>query len=299
MSGSEATAVTERRKGPRELARWLTGRVKAPFYGLARVASRSYIAGDKLDDAIAVAGRLVESNCSATIGYWDGPNDSPTSVIRAYQSALAGVSTAKVDAYLSIKLPSLGYSRDLIHELANRAMESGVGLHFDALGPETVARTWEAIAELPGGGANLGCTLPGRWARSPADADWAVEHGLAVRVVKGQWPDPEKPKLDPRVGYLEVIERLAGRARRVAVASHDLPTARRAIEMLLAASTPTTLELLYGLPSRRQIEMARELNVPVRIYVPYGVAYLPYCLGQMKRNPRIAWWLLRDAIRRA
>lgn len=299
MSGSEASTLTEQRSRPRELFHWLARRAKAPFHGLARIASRSYIAGDELDDALSVAARLAERGCSATIGYWDGPNDSPTTVIRAYQSAVAGIAAAKLDAYQSIKLPSLGYSRDLIRELAERALEGGVGLHFDALGPETVDRTWGLIGELPGGGANLGCTIPGRWARSPADAEWAIAHGLAVRVVKGQWQDPEHPMLDPRSGYLEVIKRLAGRARRVAVASHDLLTARRSIEILLAAGTPTTLELLYGLPSRRQIAMARELNVPARIYVPYGVAYLPYCLGQMKRNPRIAWWLLRDALRRA
>ena len=84
----------------------------------------------------------------------------------------------------------------------------------------------------------------------------------------------------------------------MAVASHDVTTARRAIEALLTAGTPTTLELLYGLPSRRQIELWRELGVRVRVYIPYGAAYLPYCLAQIKRNPRIAWWLVRDALRR-
>jgi proline dehydrogenase len=125
-----------------------------------------------------------------------------------------------------------------------------------------------------------------------------VDQGFSVRVVKGQWPDPEAPKHDQRTGYLEVVRRLAGRARHVAVASHDLQTARQALDILLTANTSTSLELLYGLPSRRQIELASSFGVPVRIYVPYGSAYLPYCLAQMKRNPRIAWWLLRDALRR-
>lgn len=298
MSGSEAT-LTGRRRRARELVRWLAARAKAPLHGLARIASRSYVAGAELGDALAAARRMSEQGCSATIGYWDGPNDSTATLLSAYQAAVEEIATAKLDAYLSIKVPSLGYSREMTGDLASRAVESGVGLHFDALGPETVDRTWELIAGLPGDGANLGCTLPGRWVRSRADADWAIEHGLAVRVVKGQWPDPENPQFDPRAGYLDVIKQLAGRARRVAVASHDVTTARRAMETLLAGGTPTTLELLYGLPTRRQIAMARELNVPVRIYVPYGVAYLPYCLGQMKRNPRIAWWLLRDALRRA
>jgi proline dehydrogenase len=171
-------------------------------------------------------------------------------------------------------------------------------LHLDALGPETVDRTWAAIEDLVDG-SHFGCTIPGRWRRSLADADWAIEHRLGVRVVKGQWADPDDPRLDPRIGFIEIVRRLAGRARHVAVASHDLVTARRAIELLLTSRTSTTLELLYGLPSRKQMELARELGVPVRLYVPYGAAYLPYCLAQMKRNPQIAWWLVRDALRRA
>ncbi|HKD38015.1 MAG TPA: hypothetical protein VKB78_14480, partial [Pirellulales bacterium] len=203
-----------------------------------------------------------------------------------------------IDAYLSIKFPSLKYSHDGLAGLAVAARQRHLALHFDALGPETVDRTWAAIENLPAD-SQLGCTLPSRWRRSSADADWAIEHGLAVRVVKGQWPDPDCPRLDPRVGYLDVVRRLAGHARHVAIASHDLVTARQAIELLLGAKTPTTLELLFGLPSRKQMGLARELGVPVRVYVPYGAAYLPYCLAQIKRNPRIAWWLLRDALRRA
>jgi proline dehydrogenase len=265
---------------------------------LARIAARSYIAGDKLDDAMAVVRGLAERGLSATVGFWDSPGDHPNTVFAAYQDGIEGLAAAQFGDYISIKLPSLDYSREMLANLADRATEVGVGLHFDALGPETVGRTWAALADVLPNGDHFGCTLPGRWRRSPADAEWAIDRGLAVRVVKGQWPDPAAPDLDPRAGYLEVVRRLAGRARRVAVASHDLTTARRAIEILLMAETPTTLELLYGLPSRRQIELARELGVAVRTYVPYGAAYLPYCLAQMKRNPRIAWWLLRDAVRR-
>jgi proline dehydrogenase len=298
MNGAETTTIAEPRPA-RGFAQWLGGRAKAPLRALARYAARSYIAGDRFDDALVVARRLAERGVSATFGFWDGPGDSPAVVLQAYQAALAQLGSAKLDAYLSIKLPSLGYSQEMLAALARQSVELGIGLHFDALAPETVDRTWAALAETLPSGEHFGCTLPGRWQRSPADADWAVEHRLAGRVVKGQWADPAAQHLDPRAGYMEVVRRLAGRARHVAVATHDLTTAKRAIETLLTAGTPTTLELLFGLPSRRQIELARQLSVPVRVYVPYGVAYLPYCLGQMKRNPRIAWWLVRDALRRS
>ncbi len=300
MNGSDSTVAAAKPQNPaRELLARLSRRAKAPLHALARQAARSYISGDRIQDALAVAGRLAQQRLASTVGFWDGASDSPESVFNAYQAGVSSLAGAKLDSYLSLKLPSLGYSRDLLQRLVSQAATLKVRLHFDALGPESVDPTWRCLESCQWEQVQFGCTLPGRWRRSPADAEWAVAQGFAVRVVKGQWPDPDAPKLDPRAGYLEVVRRLSGQARHVAVASHDLKMARLALEMLLKASTPTSLELLYGLPSRRQIELADSLGVPVRVYVPYGSAYLPYCLAQMKRNPRIAWWLLRDALRRS
>src|SRR5262249_43508166 len=135
-------------------------------------------------------------------------------------------------------------------------------VHFDAMAPQTVDRTWEMIDELRAGGPHvkLGCTLPGRRTRRPPEARWAAGRGLFVRVVKGQWPDPQQPARDPRAGYLEVIDQLAGRAKWVAVATHDVELAAEAIRRLQAAGTPCDQELLFGLPMRRSIKQARELG---------------------------------------
>jgi hypothetical protein len=35
--------------------------------------------------------------------------------------------------------------------------------------------------------------------------------------------------------------------------------------------------------------------VPVRVYVPFGVGYLPYALREIRRRPESLWWLARDA----
>jgi predicted TIM-barrel fold metal-dependent hydrolase len=44
------------------------------------------------------------------------------------------------------------------------------------------------------------------------------------------------------------------------------------------------------------LKVAAELDVPVRVYVPYGHGWLPYSLTQAHRNPRVFWWILRDLI---
>jgi proline dehydrogenase len=221
-----------------------------------------------------------------------------------------GAAPAAARPYLSIKVPALGFDQALVGEIVERAARGGVGVHFDSHEADQADRTFATIAaaarQLPAnaagdrgdGGAGawrLGCTLPGRWPRSLDDAGHTADLGLRVRVVKGQWADPAAPDVDPRRGFLEVVDRLAGRARQVAVASHDAPLAREALQRLRRAGTPAELELLLGLPMQGALRVAREMQAPVRIYLPFGVSWLPYALLHVQKNPRVAWWALRDA----
>ena len=176
----------------------------------------------------------------------------------------------------------------------------GAVVHFDAMAPETVDDTFKLIARARGIYPKLGCTLPSRWRRSFSDADRAIELGLRVRVVKGQWAESPSTDVNPEQGFLNVIDKLgAERARHVAVATHHVDLARKALCRLRSTDISCELELLYGLPLQRQIKLGRSLEVPVRIYVPFGRAGLPYRLKQIPRNPRLLGWFFRDLGRRS
>jgi proline dehydrogenase len=119
---------------------------------------------------------------------------------------------------------------------------------------------------------------------------------LNVRVVKGQWPDADEAGTDPSAGFLSVIDRLAGRARHVAVATHDPKLSREALKRLRGAGTSCELELLFGLPMRPSLRAAADADVAVRVYTPYGQAWLPYQIAQASRQPRVLWWAVRDLL---
>ncbi|HUY92119.1 MAG TPA: hypothetical protein VMV10_25480 [Pirellulales bacterium] len=266
---------------------------------LAARAARAYIAGPELEDALRVSQQLAARGFTATLGFWDGPDDTPRGVADYYLAALDAIEASRLDAYLSIKLPGLRGSQTLVDEVLARAREHRIQIHFDSHGPETADEAWQAIVRASADRElALSVSVPGRWRRSLDDAEAAIAYGVAVRVVKGQWPDSEYPDLDMREGFLSVIDRLAGRARHVAVASHDAPLAAESVRRLRAANTSNELELLYGLPERRSLRQVEQDRTPVRFYVPYGKAYLPYALGQARRNPRLIWWMLRDTVLR-
>jgi proline dehydrogenase len=263
---------------------------------LARWAAQSYVAGPELADALALCRRLWANGLASTVCFWNVKGELPRSVAGHCLEALRALRTPGVEGYLSVKAPALGFDAALHEELVEAARAQDVRLHFDSHGPEDADATLALIERCARAYPKIGCTLPGRWRRSLRDADWAVERGLHVRVIKGQWDDSELPQLDARAGFQALVERLAGRGVHVAVATHDPVLARRSLQQLLAAGTSCELELLYGLPLRAAIDAARELGVRVRVYVPYGKAWLPYALSQLRQKPALFWWLARDAL---
>lgn len=263
---------------------------------VAKRTARAYIPGATIEDALRVCHWLSDQELASTIAFWDGPENTPPDVAERYLAGVDLISREKLDSYLSIKVPSIRYDWDMLARVVDRGREASVRVHFDSLGPETADETFALIEKASVRHPDLGCTLPGRWVRSVDDAERAVRMKLGVRVVKGQWADPSRPKLDSRANYLAIIDRLAGRVPRVAVATHDVPLMRECLKRLRAAGSYCEVELLFGLPVRPGIRVAREMGVPARLYVPYGEAYLPYTLSMARERPVVLWWIVRDTL---
>jgi proline dehydrogenase len=223
--------------------------------------------------------------------------DQPRFVSQAYIALLGAMSNGAADCYLSVKAPALKFDFDLVRNVVEEARRLNAIVHFDAMAPDTVDPTFDLINQAREIYSRLGCTLPGRWRRSVTDGDRAIELGLRVRVVKGEWKGIGDDETDPREGFLNIIDRLAGHAKHVAVATHDPTMARVSLRRLKNAGTPCELELLYGLPQQTLLKIARDFGVRARMYVPYGHAGLPYRLRQAVRNPRIIGWLVHDLLR--
>lgn len=282
----------------REAARISKQSVRQAVKAIVGRAARRYIAGENLDDAIRVRDDFHQRGVPTTLGFWDGDGDAPRAVADRYVAALETMQGQPQHAYLSIKLPSLGYSAELLDDVATRAETLGCRLHFDALTPDSVDRTQSAIEAVQRKHPFLaiGYTLPGRWMRSAADADWAVARGLSIRVVKGQFAAAGDSERDLRTGFLDVVGRLAGRAKHVDLATHDAALASEAATILTSTGTPFDRELLFGMGRPEAVRGADGKQV-VRIYIPYGAAYLPYAVSRLRKNPGVAVRLLADWVK--
>lgn len=268
-----------------------------PLQSLLALAGRSYVPGAALEDALRVAAAHAAQGRSSTLGCFSaGDDDAPTVAARtaAIVPALAALDPP---GYVSIKAPSLHYDLDALDAVLASCRQHGMRAHFDSHDLGNAELTLACVEHAVEQGLAAGLTLPGRWRRSVDDAAHLAALGVRARVVKGEWPDPEAPDADARAGVLAVVDALiAAGATDVALASHDAPLVRQAIGRLRAAGVTGEIELLHGLPMRELLTLARELGVPVRVYVPFGVAWRPYALRKALRQPRILLWLAKDVL---
>ena len=127
---------------------------------LARLASRSYVAGPDLEEALRVCRRLAGRGFATTVGYWNSEGEEIQAVARRYFAAIAAIAREGLDCYLSIKAPALGLDEGLVSEVLERSERAEVQLHFDSLGPEATDGVFAIIARSLSASRRTGCTLP-------------------------------------------------------------------------------------------------------------------------------------------
>ncbi len=262
----------------------LPGRIERAFAGPDAAAAARLCAG------------LHRRGLLATVGYFAASDAAPHDGLAGNLAAIAALAGAGGDTCLALKAPQLRH--DPAHIAAIAAAAAGMPMVFDAHAPREADATLVAVERLLPKHPGTGCALPARWRRSANDAARLRDTSARIRVVKGEWPDPEAPDGDEpgeaEARYLGVIAILAGRAAPVAVATHRPSLAERALAMLIESGTPCELEQLRGLPGRRTRALARRLGVPVRVYVPFGPGWWPYAIDKALARPYLPGWLLRD-----
>ena len=255
-------------------------------------AGAAFLAGASRAEAMTVAARLDAAGNPVTLAYWNGPQDTPATIEAELLALIDDLSLFEHAPRVSLKAPPLGFNGEVIGRLASAARDAGVSVFFDSHAPGDAGRTRDLALVAAAIGADTGLALPARWARSVADGELALNKGLAVRVVKGQWSDSEdngtapKGEAELRTAFQALVDRFAPHASRLSVATHD---ARLVDSLLRAEVRPfAELELLLGLRSARVLEVSRRRAVPVRWYVPYGEPGVGFSPRELVHRPRLA-----------
>lgn len=242
-----------------------------------------------IDNVVSACVEAGHRGMSSSVGLF-ASDDAPAGGVASELIELADkLRAAGCDAVIALKPPQLAFDGAKVRRIADR----GMPVVLDALRPDQADRI-QALAMESG----VGIAIPARWRRSMRDVRGLRDLPCRIRLVKGEWADPVHDAEDVGAAYLSLVRALAGRKAVVGVATHDPVLARASLSILRAAGTPVELEQLRGLPARRTMRVAREMDIPVRRYTAFGPGWWPYAIEQALRRPYLPVWALRDLLGR-
>jgi proline dehydrogenase len=277
-----------------------------------RLLASRFVAGETLDEAIAVARELNRRRISSMLDHL-GENvettDQATQAANDYIRAIERIrDESTLDAAISIKLTQLGLdvSEELCLAHVNRILDAadavGTTVMIDMEAHRHVDATLGVFRKAHADHGRVGLCLQAYLLRT-ADDVFDLPAGARIRLVKGAYLEPPDvamtgmDEVDEAFGRLFVT--LLGRGHPVDVATHDprlIEGVKRAVETAGAAWSRVEFQMLYGIRRDLQNELARD-GYAVRVYIPYGTEWYPYLTRRLAERPANLWFFLSNLVR--
>ena len=276
-----------------------------------RRAALRFVAGERLEDAVAVIRRLNRAGLLATLdflGEHTATRDGAAAGAESYLVILDELRRSGVDSNLSLKLSQLGLDVDeALCEALLRRVLAGAGTMFVRIDMESsqyTDRTLRLVEGLWAGGIRgVGVVIQSYLRRSEADVERMIALGIRVRLVKGAYAEPPSVafprKQDVDLNFERLAERLLRRGTYPAIATHDerlIDAAKHAAAAGGIAPDRFEFQMLYGIRRDLQARLRRE-GYGVRVYVPFGEEWYPYFMRRLAERPANVIFVLRSVLR--
>lgn len=273
--------------------------------------ARRFVAGETLDEAMAVAAELVATGCEVSLDHLGEHVSDHVEAERSrddYLACLDRIGESGLAANISVKLTQLGMGLDddlaakSLDQLAARAAAVGTTVTVDMEESEYTDKTialYEAAQREHG---NLGIAVQAYLHRTTSDLDRLVPLGGHIRLCKGAYAEPgevavqSNDDVDERFdSLLALLMQFPG--TKPAIATHDDVRIDLAKSLILRRAAPYEFQMLYGVRGPLQRELVAA-GYPLRIYVPYGVAWYPYLTRRLAERPANVLFFMRALVGR-
>ncbi len=291
----------------KRLRRWLE---TSP---LARRLSTRFVAGETLDEALAVSRKLNAEGITVTL---DHLGESVTSLAEAaeardvYLGTQAAIQSSGIEGNVSLKLTQFGLDLseaaccDNVERLVKHAAEIHNFVRVDMESSEYTDRTLRLVTELhtryPGA---TGTVIQAYLRRSRADIEMLNARSIRVRLCKGAYLEPATVafprKEDVDRNYVELTKLLLDRGTYPAIATHDekmIAAAKAHAAERGIARDAFEFQMLYGIRRDLQRKLVAE-GYRLRLYVPFGKAWYPYYMRRLAERPANLFFILRNLLR--
>ena len=278
-----------------------------------RMASR-FVAGEAVEDAVAVARNLHSRDICATVDFLGESVAAPPAALAArdqYLAILDQLHAKNLEVNVSVKLTQMGFDIDEdlcasnVLAIAAKAMEHGGFVRIDMESSVYTQGTLDFYRTrvAPQFGNHVGVVIQSALRRSADDIQQLIDDGVRVRLCKGAYLEhhdvayPKKADVDDN--FVALMESLLLKGNFPAIATHDERIIRHAQRFASQHGVPTDrfeFQMLYGV--RRDLQ--RELRASgggVRVYIPFGSQWYPYLLRRLAERPSNVAFMVGNIMR--
>jgi proline dehydrogenase len=282
--------------------------------GWSRALVARFVAGDRLEDALAAATQLAGQGLAVTLDRLGENVVTPAEARRAvesYAETLRAMAASRLDPNISVKLTMLGLdiADDVAYDHMLRLLETArsvegfvrIDMEGSAYTERTLAIAEALHARFPG---LVGTVIQAYLHRSDRDLERLIDLQMRVRLVKGAYAEPGSLAMQSpseiNDAFVRLMERLLEEGRYPAIATHDpaLVRATRGFALRLGIDPSRwEFQMLYGVRRDEQRALARE-GYGMRIYLPFGSDWYPYFARRIAERPANMLFVLRQLISR-
>jgi proline dehydrogenase len=283
--------------------------------------ARRFVAGETLDEAlhaiapISHAGQpLILNHLGENVATPDEARNASESYIHILQS----LRDAGIRGNIAVKLTQLGLDIDpqlclsFTREIAAAAAAMQNSIEIDMEGSAYTDPTLRIVEQVQKEHGNAGVAIQAYLLRSRGDLETLLPLKMKVRLVKGAYREPAsiafQRKNDVDANYRKLLDRMFdelllpnGHAPRLAIATHDpalIDYGCAKIRDLHLRPDQYEFQMLLGI--RRDLQQKLlSLGHPLRIYVPFGEAWVPYFMRRLSERPANLWFVLRSLLAEA
>lgn len=287
-------------------AKWVTSN------GATRRMARRFVAGETLDEAIAVARGCNDVGMLASLDYL-GENVSTTADAQrardAYLEVFERIAKEKLYANVSCKLTQLGldlsteFCEGLLLSIVERAAGYDNFLRVDMEGSIYTQRTVELVKHIRARNAAVGTVIQAYLYRSEQDVQDLLAYGCRIRLCKGAYQETAEVafarKQDVDRNFVRLMQMLLPSGVYHGIATHDPHMIAETIRWAAAkgiSKDDFEFQMLYGIRTDLQRRLVRG-GFRVRVYIPYGSDWFPYFMRRLAERPANLGFLLRNYFR--
>lgn len=277
------------------------------------IFAKRFIAGQKLDEALPVIEGLKSKGYGTTLDILGESVTNPTearAVADEYCRVLRVLNEKGLETNMSLKLTQLGLDIsdqlcfDNVAKILVEAGRIGGFVRIDMEGSPYTQKTLDMVKRWHTIYPNVGTVVQTMLKRTPQDVENLLENGIGIRLCKGAYKEPsdiaypDKREVDRQ--YDVLMKRLIGSGIYHGIATHDEDLINKAKEYVKNYNIPRDkfeFQMLLGIRRDLQEQLIKD-GWRVRLYIPYGSAWLPYTLRRMRERKENFWFVVKNIFRR-